>query len=88
MIAINNQFPGPLIEANWGDWIEVSVTNSIKEPADGTAIHWHGLLQHETPWYDGVPGGKSTYLVLYFLFRNLRRSHYPRRWSSVYRVRR
>ncbi|KAG6127413.1 hypothetical protein E4U12_006656 [Claviceps purpurea] len=56
MIAINNQFPGPLIEANWGDWIEVSVTNSIQGPADGTAIHWHGLLQHETPWYDGVPG--------------------------------
>ena len=22
-ILINGQFPGPLIEANWGDWIEV-----------------------------------------------------------------
>jgi FtsP/CotA-like multicopper oxidase with cupredoxin domain len=59
MIAINKQFPGPLIEANWGDWIEVTVTNSIQEPADGTAMHWHGLLQHVTPWYDGVPGSKS-----------------------------
>ncbi|KAG5924285.1 hypothetical protein E4U42_004702 [Claviceps africana] len=56
VIAINNQVPGPLIEANWGDWIEVTVTNSIRGPADGTAIHWHGLLQRETPWYDGVPG--------------------------------
>ncbi|KAG5985906.1 hypothetical protein E4U43_005804, partial [Claviceps pusilla] len=56
VIAINNQVPGPLIEANWGDWIEVTVTNSIEGPADGTAIHWHGLLQRETPWFDGVPG--------------------------------
>lgn len=23
---------------------------------DGTTIHWHGLLQQETPWMDGVPG--------------------------------
>jgi len=22
-IVVNGQFPGPLIEANWGDWIEV-----------------------------------------------------------------
>ena len=58
MTAINGQYPGPLIEANWGDWIEVTVTNSIKGPEEGTSIHWHALLQKETPWYDGVPGGK------------------------------
>lgn len=23
MIVVNQQFPGPTIEANWGDWIEV-----------------------------------------------------------------
>ena len=22
MIVVNGQFPGPTIEANWGDWIE------------------------------------------------------------------
>ncbi|GIZ38218.1 hypothetical protein CKM354_000164100 [Cercospora kikuchii] len=55
MIVVNGQFPGPMIEANWGDWIEVTVTNSIDNPAEGTAIHWHGLLQKKTPWYDGVP---------------------------------
>lgn len=22
MMVVNNQFPGPMIEANWGDWIE------------------------------------------------------------------
>jgi FtsP/CotA-like multicopper oxidase with cupredoxin domain len=51
---VNNQFPGPVIEANWGDWIEVAVTNNI--PDEGTSIHWHGLLQKETPYMDGVPG--------------------------------
>lgn len=55
MMVINGQFPGPLIEANWGDWIEVTVTNSIANPPEGTALHWHGLLQKKTPWYDGVP---------------------------------
>lgn len=58
MIAINSQFPGPLIEANWGDWIEITVTNSITGPEEGTSLHWHGLLQNGSPWYDGVPGGK------------------------------
>lgn len=23
---------------------------------EGTSLHWHGLLQTETPWFDGVPG--------------------------------
>lgn len=57
VLLVNDQFPGPLIEANWGDWIEVKVTNSIsEEPAEGTTIHWHGFLQTGTPWMDGVPG--------------------------------
>lgn len=29
MILVNDQFPGPLIEANWGDVIQVTVHNSI-----------------------------------------------------------
>lgn len=56
VILINGQFPGPTIEANWGDTIEVTVTNLISEPKEGTALHWHGLLQQGTPWEDGVPG--------------------------------
>lgn len=52
---VNGQFPGPVIEANWGDWIEVVLRNNITNPPEGTALHWHGLLQKETPWYDGVP---------------------------------
>ncbi|CAK3940089.1 multicopper oxidase [Lecanosticta acicola] len=52
-LVINGAFPGPTIEANWGDWIEVTVHNQLDE---GTSLHWHGLLQRETPWSDGVPG--------------------------------
>ncbi|PCG96276.1 Multicopper oxidase, type 2 [Penicillium occitanis (nom. inval.)] len=54
-LYINSQFPGPTIEANWGDTIQVTVTNHIKDSAEGTSMHWHGLLQRETPWFDGVP---------------------------------
>jgi FtsP/CotA-like multicopper oxidase with cupredoxin domain len=28
-ILINDQFPGPLIEVNWGDMIHVTVRNNI-----------------------------------------------------------
>ena len=55
-ILVNNQFPGPMIEANWGDWISVTMHNNISTPEEGTALHWHGLLQRETPWMDGTPG--------------------------------
>ncbi|EXJ66009.1 uncharacterized protein A1O5_10986 [Cladophialophora psammophila CBS 110553] len=54
-VLINGQFPGPLIEANWGDTIQVTVENKITGPEEGTSLHWHGLLQKETPWFDGVP---------------------------------
>ena len=55
VILINGQFPGPTIEANWGDTIQVTVHNQISGPEEGTSLHWHGILQKETPWYDGVP---------------------------------
>lgn len=53
LFLINGQFPGPLIECNWGDSIQVTVHNKLDE---GTSLHWHGLLQKESPWMDGVPG--------------------------------
>ncbi|KAK5137833.1 hypothetical protein LTR08_006601 [Meristemomyces frigidus] len=57
MLVANGAFPGPLIEANWGDWIEVSVTNGLTgEFMEGTSIHWHGFLQTGTPYMDGTPG--------------------------------
>ena len=36
--------------------IEVVVHNKISGPEEGTAIHWHGLLQSASPWFDGVAG--------------------------------
>jgi FtsP/CotA-like multicopper oxidase with cupredoxin domain len=55
MILVNGAYPGPTIEANWGDTIQVTVQNNIQSPAEGTAIHWHGFLQHNSQWMDGVP---------------------------------
>ncbi|KAH8708530.1 laccase-1 precursor [Phaeosphaeriaceae sp. PMI808] len=52
-LTINGQYPGPLVEANWGDWILFKVTNDLTD--EGTSLHAHGLFQTETPWYDGVP---------------------------------
>ena len=54
VILINGQFPGPTIEANWGDTISVTVNNQIDN--EGTSLHWHGMLQSNTNDQDGVPG--------------------------------
>ncbi|KAK5055358.1 hypothetical protein LTR84_013108 [Exophiala bonariae] len=56
LIVINGAFPGPTIEVNWGDDVEVTVINKITGPTEGVSIHWHGLLQTGTPYEDGVPG--------------------------------
>ncbi|KAI0133724.1 multicopper oxidase [Xylariales sp. AK1849] len=68
VLTVNGQFPGPTIEANWGDWVVVHVTNSLTE--NGTSIHWHGIRQSFTSEQDGVasitqcpvaPGDSMTY---------------------------
>ncbi|KAK5654600.1 hypothetical protein OQA88_7230 [Cercophora sp. LCS_1] len=51
----NGQFPGPLIEADWGDTLRITVHNNLTN-YNGTAVHWHGIRQFETNWQDGVPG--------------------------------
>lgn len=55
VLLVNGQFPAPTIEANWGDTIQINVHNQITGPEEGTALHWHGILQRATPWFDGVP---------------------------------
>lgn len=52
MILVNDQFPGPLIEANIGDTISVTVNNQMTNWS--TSIHWHGIAQTDTNWMDGV----------------------------------
>ncbi|KAF2683845.1 multicopper oxidase [Lentithecium fluviatile CBS 122367] len=54
MMVVNGQYPGPLVEADWGDIIEVTVTNSLD--LNGTSIHWHGLRQLGSNEMDGTPG--------------------------------
>jgi FtsP/CotA-like multicopper oxidase with cupredoxin domain len=54
-ILVNGAYPGPIIEANWGDFIEVNVHNDICGPEEPTSIHWHGLNMPGTPWADGIP---------------------------------
>jgi FtsP/CotA-like multicopper oxidase with cupredoxin domain len=46
---------GPLLEANWGDTFQITVSNQITSPEEGTLLHWHGLLHKGAPWNDGVP---------------------------------
>ncbi|CAG8522690.1 3064_t:CDS:2 [Cetraspora pellucida] len=50
---VNDQYPGPIIQAYKGDTISVEVVNDLSVE---TAMHWHGMFQRGTPWYDGVPG--------------------------------
>ncbi|KAG9675976.1 laccase-like multicopper oxidase, partial [Aureobasidium melanogenum] len=54
VMLINGQYPGPVIRASWGDWLEVTVNNHLSD--NGTGIHWHGIRQYETCDQDGVPG--------------------------------
>jgi L-ascorbate oxidase len=54
IILINNQIPGPLIEAELNDIIIVHVKNNLQSNEKLT-IHFHGMLQQQTPQMDGVP---------------------------------
>ncbi|KAK8017818.1 hypothetical protein PG993_014144 [Apiospora rasikravindrae] len=92
-IFVNGQFPGPTIEANWGDWIEVTVHNNIiGDDAEGTAIHWHGLTQRNTQEFDGVPsitqcpiapGATFTYRFQADLYgTTFWHSHYSAQWTA------
>ncbi|KWU44544.1 hypothetical protein RHOSPDRAFT_17827 [Rhodotorula sp. JG-1b] len=53
MLVVNGMYPGPTIEVNSDDRIVVNVTNLMP---NATAIHWHGLYQRGTPYYDGTNG--------------------------------
>ncbi|KAL8339705.1 hypothetical protein RB601_006013 [Gaeumannomyces tritici] len=53
-MLINNQFPGPIIKADWGDWVEVTVTNRLR--TNGTSMHWHGVRMLNNNPNDGANG--------------------------------
>lgn len=50
----NDTYPGPWIQACWGDTVNVTVINNMKH--NGTSIHWHGIRQNQTSHMDGVNG--------------------------------
>ena len=54
MLAINGVYPGPRLEANWGDLISVTLHNKLAN--NGTTIHWHGIRMLHNNGQDGVPG--------------------------------
>ncbi|KAF7585482.1 hypothetical protein BBP40_010820 [Aspergillus hancockii] len=54
--VFNGQYPGPTIEADWGDTLRITIRNNLTNNDNGTAVHWHGLRLFEANWLDGVPG--------------------------------
>ena len=40
-LAYNNTIPGPLIRANIGDELAITVTNRLNH---ATSVHWHGIV--------------------------------------------
>lgn len=54
IMVINGQFPGPVLTADWGDTMEITVTNNLL--TNGTSMHWHGIHQRNTNTQDGVNG--------------------------------
>jgi FtsP/CotA-like multicopper oxidase with cupredoxin domain len=53
VLLINNACPGPMIRANVHDRIIVHVHNALHTMEEVT-IHFHGILQQQTPQMDGV----------------------------------
>ncbi|KAH7861844.1 hypothetical protein Vadar_031657 [Vaccinium darrowii] len=53
-ITINGQTPGPTIVAEKDDTVVVELKNSLL--TENVAIHWHGIHQKGTPWFDGTAG--------------------------------
>ncbi|OCL06707.1 laccase-like multicopper oxidase [Glonium stellatum] len=52
--VFNQTYPGPWIQACWGDIIKITVKNNLRY--NGTTIHWHGIRQLGTMEMDGVNG--------------------------------
>ncbi|XP_046415745.1 oxidoreductase ptaE-like [Neodiprion fabricii] len=53
VMSVNRQFPGPPINVCKNDLIVVNVENQMAGTA--STLHWHGMLQKNSPWMDGVP---------------------------------
>lgn len=52
---VNDDFPGPLIEARSGDRLIIDVYNGLPEN-EGLSLHWHGLSMRGYNNHDGAVG--------------------------------
>ena len=51
-ISVNGQLPGPTLIVYHNQTVVANVENQMR--VDTITVHWHGLLQHNTPWMDGM----------------------------------
>lgn len=88
VMAINGQYPGPTLYANWGDTLVVTVVNNLQD--NGTSMHWHGIRQMNSGNMDGTngvtecpipPGSSKTYT---FLLTQFGTSWYHSHYSAQY----
>lgn len=53
ILTANRMLPGPSIQVCEGDRVVVDVENHMEGME--VTIHWHGIHQRNTQYYDGVP---------------------------------
>ena len=51
--AVNGSIPGPPIVVYEGQTVTVHIRNMLL--SDSATIHFHGLHQQDTPYFDGMP---------------------------------
>ncbi len=51
--TVNGQLPGPTIDVQLGDTVQVQVENQLA--SQSTSMHWHGVRQGNTTFQDGMP---------------------------------
>ncbi|KAJ2892109.1 hypothetical protein MKZ38_010225 [Zalerion maritima] len=59
VILVNGTFPGPILEANQGDKLEITIQNDL--PSERTSFHFHGMRMgggggNRNNMYDGAYG--------------------------------
>ena len=54
-VVFNQSYPGPWIQACWGDTVRVKVINGLTK-YNGSTVHWHGIRQLNSNQMDGVNG--------------------------------
>ncbi|KAK8873506.1 multicopper oxidase [Apiospora arundinis] len=60
LFKVNGQFPGPKLEMNEGDSVEILVKN---QSPFNTSLHYHGIEMMNTPWSDGTPGLSQSHIL-------------------------